>query len=90
MVRMSMRSRGHRCLKMLVLSQGSDWRKRTDQGNSKPAHSGIGFPLPIKLADDTRHDEMRNGHSSTTEDGKLAAAHLVEVEEGWNASGLRF
>jgi hypothetical protein len=33
---------------------------------------------------------MRNGHSSTTEDGKLAAAHLVEVEEGWNASDLRF
>jgi hypothetical protein len=63
---------------------------RTDESNAKPAHAGIGFPLAVKLSDDTGHDEVGNSHGSTTEDGKLAATHLVEVEKGRDASGLSF
>lgn len=30
----------------------------------------------------TSHDQVRDAHGDTTEDGKLAATHLVKVQKG--------
>ena len=41
----------------------------TNEGYTKPAHPSMSFPVAAVSGDDSRHDQVRNGHGNAATNG---------------------